>query len=84
MNIIQREYNKAMQFLESIWSKSSHEEKMNMTMYGINGRWLRNEANMWESYVDSVEYILNGINYDPLHPDNLSAIVIKDFLESKK
>lgn len=39
--------------------------------------WLRNEADLWKDYEDNPSWIINGINYDPNHPDNLSGSVYK-------
>lgn len=42
--------------------------------------WLRNEANLWEDYDESdTTCLVNGVNYDPNHPDNLSAQVWNAF-----
>lgn len=45
----------------------------------LNLMWLRNEAKLWEDYEEDVTCIINGIQYDPNHPDNLSAVVWKAF-----
>lgn len=39
--------------------------------------WLRNEARLWEDYKEDSSWIINGVNYDPNHPDNLSSSVYK-------
>lgn len=42
--------------------------------------WLRNEANLWEDYDESdTTCRVDGVNYDPAHPDNLSAQVWNAF-----
>ena len=45
----------------------------------LNLRWLRNEAKLWEDYEEDESCIINGVNYDPNHPDNLSAVVWASF-----
>lgn len=47
------------------------------------GRWLRNEACVWAGYGESDPTWISeaGVNYDPAHPDNLSATVIKNWRE---
>lgn len=83
MNKMQQEYDKAMTFLKEEWSKLSPQEKNSITINGINGLWVRNESGLWESYEECQDFILNGIDYNPLHPDNLSAMVIEDFMNSE-
>ncbi|AGH31898.1 hypothetical protein VPIG_00040 [Vibrio phage PWH3a-P1] len=39
--------------------------------------WLRNEADLWSDYETDGSWVINGINYDPNHPDNLSHSVYK-------
>lgn len=47
---------------------------------GIDLRALRNEANLWEDYIEDKSWIIGGVNCDPNHPDNLSDIVYKHWL----
>lgn len=41
--------------------------------------WLRNEAKLWEDYVEDPVMIIECVNVDPNHPDNLSEQVWHSF-----
>jgi len=56
------------------WTK---EEFTSVLEHGLNLMWLRNEANLWVDYVEDKDWVINGVNYDPNHPDNLSNSVFE-------
>ena len=45
----------------------------------LNLMWVRNEAGLWDDWVEDPSMIVNGIDYNPNHPDNLSALVWDTF-----
>lgn len=47
--------------------------------HGLDLMWLRNQAGLWVDYEENEDMIINGINMDPNHPDNLSDYVWKCF-----
>ena len=47
------------------WSKEDYKLALDGELHLM---WLRNEAKLWEDYVEDRGWIINGINYDPNHP----------------
>lgn len=70
-----RAFNVLMKFQkenEFVMSEQPKDNDLNLT-------WLRNEAKLWEDYEEDMTCIVGGVNYDPNHPDNLSASVWNAF-----
>lgn len=45
----------------------------------ISRMWIRNEANLWTDWISDKQYIIDGVDYNPGHPDNLSETVWQAF-----
>ncbi len=84
MSTMEQRFKRAFQVLENIHIDADYQ-----AMFGIiheNAlclRWLRNEAKLWEDYVQDEEWLINGVDYDPNHPDNLSDAVYRTWKSTK-
>jgi len=85
MNNMQERFKRVFQFLEDTYLDPDNIEGQDVLLSGeLNLMWLRNETGLWEDYEEDPYWIINGIQYDPNHPDNLSDSVYKWWLKSKQ
>lgn len=54
-----------------------------VNMDEVETRWLRNACKLWADWKENEEFVIDGVNHDPNHPDNLSHRVFKEWLEEK-
>ncbi len=78
MSNMQERFKRTYKVLEEE-SKTWDEDTFNTVVKGdnLNLMWLRNEANLWEDWDEDKDWIIDGVHYDPNHPDNLSYSVYK-------
>jgi hypothetical protein len=39
-------------------------------------RWVRDVAKLWVGYEKDEDWVINGIDFNPNHPDNVSRIIL--------
>lgn len=84
MHLLEQEYRINPIFSTPNKDKSELKEMSEVLESAEFSRWLRNEACVWAGYGDRVDFVWlseEGVNYDPMHPDNLTAYVIKQWRE---
>lgn len=76
MTSMQERFKRAYNVLESE-AETLDEDTYKQILSGdnINLMWLRNEAGLWADYEEDISWIIDDVNYDPNHPDNLSHSV---------
>lgn len=85
MSDMKTRFVRALNKLEETWETLSQDEKDSI----LSGdeqfctRWLRNESGLWADYQEDESFIINGVQTDPNHPDNLSDMVLSWFLLNK-
>ncbi|QAY01388.1 hypothetical protein ASwh1_328 [Aeromonas phage Aswh_1] len=79
MSNIQSRYRRVMDWLETQLIENPEDIKIAIKYDSVNLMVLRNATNLWVDYEENTDYILDGVNHDPNHPDNLSAIVWNNF-----
>lgn len=86
MTDMQERFKRAFEVLEKEYQLIKSEDDYEPFLDGdsLCLRWLRNEAKLWEDYEEDNLWIINGVDYNPNHPDNLSDSVYKLWLQTKK
>jgi len=79
MTTINERFKRAYKVLEEEFSNMDTDIIDTVREEGPNLMWLRNEAKLWEDYEEDTSMIIDGVNQDPNHPDNLSDIVWRSF-----
>lgn len=79
MATINERFKRTYKVLEKQFKTTSKEDMEELCEDGLNLRWLRNEAGLWEDFEEDVTMIIDGCNLDPNHPDNLSDAVWRSF-----
>lgn len=85
MSNMKARFVRALDTLKKEFDKLSPEDKESVLSgkEQFCGRWLRNEAELWTDYEEDLSFVVDGVQTDPNHPDNLSYMVISWFLYTR-
>lgn len=83
MSSMEYRFKRAFKVLDEDSKSWSEEEFEAVISEGLNLMWLRNEAKLWSDYEEDADWLLDGVQYDPNHPDNLSDSVFKLWKQTK-
>lgn len=79
MITIQDRFKRAYDVLVDFYNDDTTKMRELIAEDSLSLMWLRNEAKLWEDYEEDMTMIIDGMNMDPNHPDNLSAYVWQCF-----
>lgn len=82
MITIQDRFKRAYQVLVDLYNKDNTYARELIAEDSLSLMWLRNEAKLWQDYEEDMTMVIDGVNMDPNHPDNLSAYVWQCFKTS--